>query len=235
MPLPFDYQYWLYSMLLDRLKNADGDLADFLHSHTGYKYYTFSWILSEEMKPKNSGLIFRNGHFYLSSPDKKFIEGFASGLLQQPEFNLGHTEFEIDSVEILDKKKIKSKMVFNTLSPVYTKTTRDEEGEWDLLPLRNPKWHENIHNNLLKRYKEYYGEEPPKGNFEIKRFLKKPEYKRVTMTKEVNGESKKFHRRCARFKFEVIGDPELLKLGYEAGFGQNTATGFGCVEVIDDA
>ena len=36
MPLGYDYQYWLASMLLDRLGKADGDLADFMHTHTGY-------------------------------------------------------------------------------------------------------------------------------------------------------------------------------------------------------
>ncbi len=122
MPLPFDYQYWHYSMLLDRLQSADGDLADFLHSHTGYKFYTFSWLLSDDMRPKDSGLQFDSAHFYITSPDKKFIEGFASGLLQKPHFNLGHTEFEVRSAEVLEEKEIGSKETFRCLSPIYTKT-----------------------------------------------------------------------------------------------------------------
>ncbi len=58
MPLGYDYQYWLASMLLDRLNTADGDLADFMHSHTGYKYYTFSNLVLEDRRKVKSGLQF---------------------------------------------------------------------------------------------------------------------------------------------------------------------------------
>lgn len=235
MPLPYDYQYWLASMLLDRLNTADGELADFLHSHTGYKYYTFSWLLSDDLKTTDSGLQFDKGYFYLTSPDKKFIQGFASGLLQEPKFNLGHTEFIVESIEILDGKEIRSEVTFKTLSPIYTKTKREKKGEWDLLPLKDMKWHENIHNNLLNRYIEYYGEEPERDDFEITKFYGQPEYKRVSIKKRENSEEKEYYKRCARIKFDVEGNPEMLKFGYDAGFGQGNAMGFGCVGVVDDA
>ncbi len=228
MPLGYDYQYWLASMLLDRLDTADGELADFLHSHTGYKFYTFSNLRLEDMRDSNSGLQFNNAHFFLTSPDKEFIEGFSSGLLQDPDFNLGHTEFAVKSVEILDEKQIPEKCVMKTLSPIYVKTKRKIDGElkeWDLHPT-DGKFYDNLHQNLLDRYEEYHNEEPPKDFFDITNIHRHKE-RRYTI--------KDNYRRCTEMKFDVQGSEELLEFGYEAGFGEKNAMGFGCVEVVDGA
>jgi len=224
MPLGYDYPYWLASMLLDRLGKANGDLADFMHSHTGYKYYTFSNLVLEDRRRSKSSLQFDNAHFFLSSPDKKFIQGFASGLLQEPEFNLGHTEFVVKSIEILDKKEVPSRCRMKTLSPIYLKTVREVDGElkeWDLYA-KDGKFHENLHKNLVSRYEEYHGEKPEKDFFEI---TKIHHFKGRRYT--IHGDN----RRCSELVFDVQGSPELLQFGYEAGFGEKNAMGFGCVEV----
>ncbi|MFP4000848.1 MAG: CRISPR-associated endoribonuclease Cas6 [Thermoplasmata archaeon] len=226
MPLGYDYQYWLASMLLDRLDTADGDLADFLHSHTGYKFYTFSNLRLEDRRDSNDGLQFDNAHFFLTSPDKEFIEGFASGLLQEPEFELGHSEFMVKSVEILDGKDVPEKCTMKTLSPIYVKTRRKVDGElkdWDLYA-DDGKFYENLHKNLVGRYEEYHGEEPDNDHFdvtEVHRF----KGRRYTIAGD--------NRRCNEMKFDVEGSEELLEFGYEAGFGEKNAMGFGCVEVVN--
>ncbi|MFW6142499.1 MAG: CRISPR-associated endoribonuclease Cas6 [Candidatus Saliniplasma sp.] len=222
----YDYQYWLASMLMDRMDTADGDLADFLHSHTGYKFYTFSNLKLEDHRNSNSGLQFNNAHFFLTSPDKKFIEGFASGLLQEPEFELGHTEFMVKSIEILDSIHVPEKCTMKTLSPIYVKTKRKIDGElkeWDLYA-EDGKFYENLHKNLVNRYKEYYGEEPEKNHFEVKN-VHRFKGRRYTIAGD--------HRRCNEMKFDVEGSRELLEFGYEAGFGEKNAMGFGCVEVVE--
>ena len=225
MPLGYDYQYWLASMLLDRLDTADGDLADFLHSHTGFKYYTFSNLRFEDRRRSNSGFQFNNAHFFLTSPKKDFIEGFASGLLQKPEFELGHTEFTVKSVEILDTIDIPEKCTMKTLSPIYVKTKRKIDGElkeWDLNPT-DGKFYENLHKNLVERYEEFHGEKPDNDFFDVTNLHTHKE-RRYT----IKGD----HRRCTEMKFDVQGSPDLLEFGYEAGFGEKNAMGFGCVEVV---
>ena len=226
MPLGYDYQYWLASMLMDRLETADGDLADFMHSHMGYKFYTFSNLILDDRWKSNSGLQFKNAHFFLTSPDKKFIEGFSSGLLQEPEFNLGHTEFVVKSIEILEEKDVPSKCKMKTLSPIYVKTKREVDGElkeWDLYA-NDAKFHENLHKNLVNRYEEYHGEEPSNDHFEITNF---DNFKGRRYT--IAGDK----RRCSELVFDVQGSPELMEFGYEAGFGEKNAMGFGCVEVVE--
>ena len=36
------------------------------------------------------------------------------------------------------------------------------------------------------------------------------------------------------FDFELQGEPELLRLGYDGGFGRLNAQGVGCVEVMEN-
>ena len=50
--LAYDYQYWLASLLLHRLKAGNEELASFLHSHTSYKYYTFSNLILEDREDR---------------------------------------------------------------------------------------------------------------------------------------------------------------------------------------
>lgn len=223
--LAYDYQYWLASMLLDRLDRADGQLADFLHSHTGYKFYTFSNLILEDRRRAKDGLQFDNAHFFLTSPDKKFIRGFASGLLQQPEFYLGGSDLVVRSVEILERKEIPGNCRMKTLSPIYVKTRRKVGGklkDWDLYA-RDAKFHENLHRNLLSKYAEYYGKEPESDHFEITDYhYFKP--RRFTIAGD--------NRRCSELAFDVQGGEELLRFGYEAGLGEKNAMGFGCVEVV---
>ncbi len=40
------------------------------------------------------------------------------------------------------------------------------------------------------------------------------------------------HRRCALLSFEAEGHSSLLDFGYDAGFGEKTAMGFGCVGCV---
>ncbi|UOY10060.1 CRISPR-associated endoribonuclease Cas6 [Methanonatronarchaeum sp. AMET6-2] len=224
MPLDYDYQYWLASMLLHRLDNAKGELADFLHNHDGYRFYTFSNLILENQRHSEYGLQFDNAHFILTSPDEEFIEGFVSGLLQKPEFSLGETSFLVESIDIQNQTKIPSKCVFKTISPIYVKTQREVEGEikdWDLYP-KDGKFYENLHNNLVSKYEEYHGRAPENDFFDITEVI---HFKGRRYT--IAGD----HRRCSEMKFKVQGSEELLNFGYQAGFGEKNAMGFGCIEV----
>ncbi|WGI17898.1 CRISPR-associated endoribonuclease Cas6 [Methanonatronarchaeum sp. AMET-Sl] len=224
MPLDYDYQYWLASMLLHRLDCARGKLADFLHNYDGYRFYSFSNLILKDQRSSDYGLQFDSAYFILTSPDEKFIEGFVSGLLQEPEFNLGETSFLVKSIEIIDERKIPSKCVLKTISPIYVKTKREIDGEikdWDLYP-KDGKFYENLHKNLVSKFKEYHGREPENDFFDITEVI---HFKGRRYT--IAGDN----RRCSEMKFKIEGSEELLNFGYQAGFGEKNAMGFGCVEV----
>lgn len=229
--LELDYQYYLAGMLFKKLSIVDFELATELHLCKDFKFYTFSNLKIRENKKKENlinenGLNFKSAHFILSSPDKKFIQTFSEGLLTSPNFNLGNCFFTVRKIEILPKIEIGEKCEFYTLSPIYLKTLRivnGEKKEWDLYP-KDGKFYENLHQNLLRRYEAFYGYTLKNDYFEILEVLDF-KAKRVKIANS--------YRRCSLMRFKVIGSKELLHFGYDAGFGEKNAMGFGCVEVIN--
>ncbi len=229
-PIHYDYQYGLASMLYKRLAVADIELANSTHSHDGFKFYTFSNIITEDRLPASNGLNFVKGHFFISSPDSKFIESFAKGLLAQPEFTLGKgdqkSDFVMGRIEVLETPFLPEECTFKTLSPIYVKTVRKREGqlvEIDLYP-KDAKFYENLHKNLVARYEEYCGHQLEHDHFDIVA-VDKVKPKRISV-----GSDK---RRCSLMVMTLQASPELLSFAYDAGLGEKNAMGFGCVEVIE--
>jgi CRISPR-associated endoribonuclease Cas6 len=227
-PLFYDYQYGIASMLYSRLAKANITLANSIHSHHGFKFYTFSNLVIEDRIPDKAGLNFSRAHFFLSSPDTEFIRSFTEGLLLGPEFFLGKNKmvnFIIEYVEILPMREFLDICMFKTLSPVYVKTMRKRDGklvEVDLYP-KDAKFYENLHTNLTARYKKFYGHTIEHEHFEVID-VKDIKLKRISV-----GNS---FRRCSLMEMAVEANPELIGFAYDAGLGEKNAMGFGCVDVV---
>ncbi len=227
MPLAIDYPYWLASAVIKKLDEINPDLADLIHSHRGFKHYTLSNLILQDQKKSNDGLQFKNAIFYISSPMKEFIKKFSGGFLTNPDFSLGHTEFTVEGVELVEKEDFKENMVFQTISPIYVKTRRKVEGEltdWDLYPT-DGKFYRELYNNLVRRYKDFHGKEPSDDFFEIEDVYT---HKRRRYT--INGDN----RRCSEMVFEVSGCEEVVEFAYQSGFGQKNSMGFGCVKEVEE-
>jgi CRISPR-associated endoribonuclease Cas6 len=158
----FNYQYGMASMLYFKLAEADIRLANETHAQKGFKYYTFSNLVLLNREFSKSGLLFENAYFVLSSPDNRFIKSFTEGLLMEPGFYLdgpdGRADLIIERIEILNEISFGDECWFKTLSPVYVKTMRKEKEdlkEVDLYP-KDPKFYENLHQNLIQRFCEFY-------------------------------------------------------------------------------
>ncbi|MCX9074746.1 MAG: CRISPR-associated endoribonuclease Cas6 [Candidatus Methanoperedens sp.] len=229
LPINFDYQYGLASMLYFKLAGSDVRLANETHAHQGFKFYTFSNLILMNRKKSTSCLYFEKAFFMIASPDDRFIKSFAEGLLQQPEFYLdgpeGRANFVIERMEILKEPSLGDECWFNTLSPIYVKTMRkDNEGlkEFDLYPTE-PKFYENLHRNLVERFTKFYNKEPVDHFDVIETANIKP--KRI---KIADG-----FRRCNLMNLRIQASPELLKFAYDAGLGEKNAMGFGCVDAVE--
>ena len=232
-PIHYDYQYGIASMLYNRLAHANIRLANEMHSHQGFKFYTFSNLILGDWIPARHGLNFTTAHLILSSPDPEFIRSFTEGLLQQPEFYLRSIDkgkprpnLSIERIEILPKACIGEICEFKTVSPIYVKTQRLQDGvlrDVDLYP-KEPKFYENLHVNLVARYREYHGQDVDRDHFEVTS-VKNIKAKRIKIADN--------YRRCSLMEFVVQGSPELLEFAYEAGLGEKNAMGFGCLEVVN--
>jgi CRISPR-associated endoribonuclease Cas6 len=228
-PLHYDYQYNMASMLYIRLAAANIKLANEIHSHQGFKFYTFSNLQINDWIPNKKGLNFTTASFIISSLDAEFIRSFAEGLLLEPEFHLSHdrkrSDFIIEQIEVLPQCTLDDVCTFRTLSPIYVKTMRKQDGqlvEVDLYP-KDPKFYENLHTNLCARYREYFGHEVEHDHFEVLDVSDvKP--KRISI-----GNS---FRRCSLMKITLEASPELIRFAYDAGLGEKNAVGFGCVDVV---
>lgn len=228
-PLSYDYQYGLASMLYKRLATANIDLADQLHNDKGFKFYTFSNLIIEDIqKQNNKGLNFTKAHFILSSPDIEFIKSFSEGLLMEPEFFLGRenkVNFIIENIDLLPQRMFNDKCCFKTISPIYVKTMRRKDNklvEYDLYP-KDAKFYENLHLNLIARYEEYYGYKIEQDFFDILEINNfKP--KRISI-----GNS---FRRCSHLNLKIEANPKLIEFAYDAGLGEKNAMGFGCLDII---
>ena len=229
-PLHYDYQYGLASMLYVKLASANITLANEIHSHQGFKFYTFSNLLINDWIPDKKGLNFKTANLIISSPNVEFIRSFVEGLLKDTKFSLqrngNNVNFIIESIDILPQQTIGETCIFKTLSPIYIKTMRKHNGrlaEVDLYP-KDPKFYENLHTNLVARYKKYYGHAIEHDHFEVTKVTDvKP--KRIAV-----GNSQ---RRCSHVVLTVEGDCDLIRFAYEAGLGEKNAMGFGCVDVIN--
>ncbi|WP_292388431.1 CRISPR-associated endoribonuclease Cas6 [Methanosarcina sp. UBA5] len=227
-PLHYDYQYGLASVLYKRLAIANETFANELHSHKGFKHYTFSNLSIEDRIPDRNGLNFHKSNFIISSPDAEFIKNFAKGIISSPDFYLGNKDrridFIVESVEMLPKISFTDCCTFRTLSPVYIKTQEkvgDKFTEEDLYPM-NSKFYENLKDNLFDRYQEFSGQKIDSGFFEAK--VTDFKKKRVTINNS--------YRRCSLMDITLKADPRLIEFAYDAGLGEKTAMGFGCMDIM---
>jgi CRISPR-associated endoribonuclease Cas6 len=221
--IPFNYNLALAGAVYGPIKRVDTDLASKIHSSTDYKYFTFSLLQIPERKVSPQGIYVVNGcSFLVSSPLRDIVTCFVEGILEHPEVRIGRVHFDVEAVEVLKMPEFNGKAIFSTVSPIIVRTAREEKGKLriiDLYPI-DAKFYENLKSNLIKKYKNLRKEEKDEIMFSA-----------PFSTKFMRIQIKDTYHRASLMKFEVQGDSELLKLGYETGFGEKNSMGFGMVEI----
>ncbi|ADG13896.1 CRISPR-associated protein Cas6 [Methanocaldococcus infernus ME] len=220
--ISFNHQYYLASAIYNIVKEGNPNFAEKLHKIRDFKFYTFSTLKLPRRVIYKDYLESYDGkaYFYVSSPNKEFIECFVNGLFEKGRIRVGNIIFHIERISLLESPK--EFKILKTLSPIYLKTKVEEDGRLktkDLLPTHS-KFYENLKKNLKRKYEKYFNKECNLDfDFEILKF--KP--KRVKI--------KGGYLTCSDLVFKVWGDYELIKFGYDCGFGEKNSLGFGMVEV----
>lgn len=218
-PLHYDYQYDLRAMLINSIADIDVELSKKLHGQE-VKFYAFSKILINGFVSSSKyGLNFDIANFIISSPDIELIKTFTKSLLRKREFELSHVKFIIEEVEILPRLELGDQCVFQSLSPVIIRNEKRE-----LYPVEDKvKFCEILKDVLFARYKYFHGIE-----MEDTRFV-------ITNIKNVKKKLLKIKNtdwRCSDVTFTLSAHPALIKFAHEAGIGNKTSMGFGCVRAI---
>ncbi|WP_297091872.1 CRISPR-associated endoribonuclease Cas6 [Thermococcus sp.] len=224
--IPFNHQHRLQGLVYRRIQRVNPDLSLSLHNPKVPKLFTFSLFMAEkrELAEDKSHLLgYGHGFFYFSTAVPEIAEAFISGLLQRPEVELWDERFVVEEIKALAEPERLSGRKFVTLSPIAVTTKRVQFGKprtYDLSPAE-PEFYELIKENLREKYVVLHGSEPPE-EFEIK---------------VLNAKPKRFEVKPGIFQiawhlvFRAKGDEGLLKVGYQAGFGEKNSIGFGMVKV----
>ena len=214
-----NYSYHLSSAIYRAIERADSSLSLELHLPNVPKFFTFSKLMIPEKRIEKDKITIESEevHFFFSTLRDEIAEKLVEGLLMKPEIKIGKAKFTLSQIEVLKEKKIGSKEKFVTLSPIYV--SKAENGKAiDLYPIQK-EFYEVLKQNLVKKFTTFYKKNPESEELEIEPVSFKPKRMLVKNT---------WHR-CSEMVFEARGDPELLEVGYKAGFGSKNSMGFGMV------
>lgn len=235
--VPIAQNYFLASAIYDVL-DARPDYARFLHDHgythhlsgRSFKLFVFSSLMCAQRRIEGENILLGPGtiQWFISSPMVEFVTALAEGLLSQGQINVRGALLNIDRVEALAEPEFTREMSFACLSPIVV-TRSEGPGEYaHFCTNEDPDFSERIKSNLIRKYEIVYGHTPEDTGFEM-RF--DPDYilhhgGRVTKLVDVRGTQ----IRGVFAPFRTYGSPELVKIGYQCGFGERGSMGFGCVE-----
>lgn len=228
--MPWNYLHLLHGFLYDAIRKSSPKLAEFLHeqgfivgSHR-YKLITFSLLFPKQAKASEDGLQMKPPIlWWVSSPSPAPIEALAMTLTTEIQFRIGKVQLVVERTEVEELPNFEGRCLFLTLSPIVASTgvRKGEKLEHKFLSPDNPEFWRVVEENLRRKAKALdlsVSDEPLK--FE-------PVEQRSRLYEVQRTKVKGFE-----VQFWAEGNPELLKVGYEAGFGERNAQGFGMVRVL---
>lgn len=256
---PFNYQYALHSVIYRLIEKSSPDYSDYLHNRgfsgqTGpkrFKLFTFSKINFGSVNATKSGFNrIREFGFIFSTPVEPSFEHLILGLFADQTFHFNFCGKRIDCtitrVETLPDPEFTGESRFLCLSPIAVSTKREKEGgglEQHYLDYMNPKERErftrNIRQNLIRKYETVWGTPypDPDRDFEFRFDIDYIAKRQGKISKLIHFKKINSHTRTKIKAFEapfiIKADPGLIRIGYEAGFGNDNAAGFGCAETIN--
>jgi CRISPR-associated endoribonuclease Cas6 len=141
---------------------------------------------------------------------------------------LSQVEFEVRTVELLHTPEIGSTANFRTLSPLYLPIRREDGSKMSISP-ETQNFGDLLLHNLKEKHLAFYGK-PFDGDELFSFRLLAPSYSTSVIVEA--GSKSETKLRGFNTNFFLEADPVLLKIGYEAGFGEDNDIGFGMVEYV---
>lgn len=240
--LPCNYMYELSSGLYKILNEGDSDFTAWLHDcgfckgQKAFKLFTFSNFYIPRFRINGDRLTILSDtvRLVVSFYPIEAIDAFVIGLFRNRRMEIGDRKsrvvFEVSTIERIPEPEFVSRMAFKTLSPVFVEEQFPDTGRTVHLQPDDPKFVELLHLNLLDKYRAFYSREPDASWLVTRlRVLSEPKAKTIALKA---GTPQETRMKGYLFQFELEGQPELLRLGYDGGFGRLNSQGFGCVEVV---
>ena len=237
--LPINYNYFLTGIIYQFLKESDPEYADFLHQdgyeleNRRFKLFTFSQLMAKRREIRGNQIRFSSSvTWYVSSSQEPFLQNFAAALMQTGILQIERQKLRVENVEVLRQPHFERQMTFRCLSPITMSTKRERADKLVThycLP-DDPQFSELVQQNLIRKFEAVYRHPPAEKSFLMtfdQVYVDKREG-RVTRLVDYKG----IKIRGVVSPFHVIGAPELIRVGYECGFGDKNSAGFGMAEVL---
>jgi CRISPR-associated endoribonuclease Cas6 len=245
--IPVNYNYPLSSAIYNLLRFGSPEFSSFLHdigfSLNGKKYKLFSFALRfEKMKISENEIkmLEPDAYLFVSSPlIDEFIQNFVIGTFGKQEIeiygNHKNAVFSISQVETIAEPKINCSQSFRLLSPLVLSTKREYNGQlkqYYLRPDDQPELNKILTQNLKNKYELIHKKKIDAEDLLLewdKDYLEKK--KRVTKKITIDENSKHpIDIIGIQAPFMLKGNPGLIKVGYECGFGEKNSMGFGLAD-----
>lgn len=250
--IPHNYSYHLAAAIYRALSKSSSEFATVLHdkgyapegSRQKFKYFTFSSLQIPVRTIERGEIVSRSRlvTLYLSSPKEDFLRHLIVGLFAEGPLRIHDALFGKECIERLPEPEWSESMTFSMLSPLAVSAYRDPStgmNTKEYLRYDDSRLSDMLLHNLQAKYRGLFGCEPPENgvSFSVRfeeEYLKRVREKgrsveKLITIKDSNGRETRV--KAIQCPFTVTGNPELIKVGYECGFGENNSMGFGMVKV----
>lgn len=253
--IPVNYNYHLSALVYRLIDLSSAEHAEWLHTYgftlggKRFKHFTFSRLLvpSRRIVGRDLHILSPAVEWIVSFLIERSLEHFILGLFEKQEVWIAseRNRFVITSVEVLETPTFTSEMKFKTLSPIVVSGPVERSGR----PTRDVRLmayyfrpndeglSEALRKNTLSKYESIHGELPDDTRFEFEMdkqyVVKRGGYGRLTKLITLKeGQEDETKVKAFDAVFWLRGNPELIRLSYEAGLGEKGSLGFGCVELV---
>lgn len=242
----------LQAFIYEMVGAVNPGLAQAVHDHgwtelgsgKRFKFFVFSvpeaprgFRFQGDDKVFDAGTVF----WQIASPRAEFITSLIAGLAVQPSVRICRTRFAVEELRVIPSPTFTSEMRFIALSPLVASTAdRRADGRLSKSYLRDPQaFAEAIGNNLLQKYQALHaGNSGTETAFEFafdEEYLQRAggfDSRKVTrmisfVTTRADGFPERIQIRGIQAPFIVRGNPALIEMGWECGFGEANSQGFG--------
>ncbi|MGK0391780.1 MAG: CRISPR-associated endoribonuclease Cas6 [Maribacter sp.] len=245
-----DYKPQLFAAVYKMINDGNSEYSQWLHDsgykdgHKSLKFFTYSDIniippFSNDNKNSEFRLNSGKAELVITMLAKEALESIVKGAFKEQTITLrgygNDIQFNVNGVEMLPTPHFKNVAEFKTISPICInlQNKENEKGK-HLHPLMDPEYNDLFIRNLRTNYttaqklglisttKQFREEDI---RLEI---LSEP--KRITVLTKRQPGKKDIKYKCYNFSFRLHAPAEIIRVGYDVGFG--VQTGLGCVEVI---
>lgn len=226
--LPFNYNHQLVKVI----NSAFYGTSSLVPSRcNGFKLYTFSQLYFDQYNIAESGIqnMGREVHWYVSSPMVYFLEKLLKGLKKAGHVNLDSIQMSIHDIEVLGDPDIGRRMEFSCMSPIsLARQPSTQDSRLCYGRIEDHDFVEKLRQELINKFFIVYNSLPRDESMTIEFNQQYIDSRhRVSRLVEYNG----IKILGYMVPFIVSGNPELIRLGYQLGFGHRNSCGFGMVKV----